>query len=171
MDKMDEGIWQIKGFLSPEDCAVLVLQAEFTGFQVAHMLHMGRNNREVFLNCQNTIQEILIRLRQHVLESFHVVGIGQILECYRYQEGEFVAPHCDAPQEISSDVWSNLALIVYLNDDFEGGETVFPRQGIKINPQIGTAVMFNHSILHEGAKVFQGLKYIIRTDVSLKDKS
>ena len=171
MDKIDEGIWQIKEFLSAEDCAALFLQAEFSGFQVAHMLHMGRNNREVFLHCQDTMQELLIRLRQQVSENFDVVGIGQVLECYRYQEGEFVAPHCDAPQEISRDVWSNLALIVYLNNDFQGGETVFSQVGIRITPQMGTAIMFNHSILHEGAKVLQGIKYIVRTDVSLRDKS
>ncbi|MBW4673643.1 MAG: 2OG-Fe(II) oxygenase [Desmonostoc geniculatum HA4340-LM1] len=79
----------------------------------------------------------------------------------------FVAPHCDAPREISSNVWSNLALVVYLNDEFQGGETVFPQRGIKISPQLGKAVLFNHSILHEGAKVFKGLKYIIRTDIAL----
>jgi len=62
-------------------------------------------------------------------------------------------------------------LIVYLNNDFQGGETVFSQLGIKITPQMGTAIMFNHSILHEGAKVLQGIKYIVRTDVSLKDKS
>lgn len=171
MEKLDEGIWQIGGLLNAEDCAALILQAEATGFQVARMQNMGRNNREVFLHNQAAVQEIGMRLHKRIPQSFQLTGIGQSLECYRYQEGEFVAPHRDASRRISDSAWSNLTLVIYLNDEFEGGSTTFPQQGVTVNPELGKAVLFEHSLMHEGAIVSKGLKYIVRTDTALFEHS
>lgn len=170
MNKLDEGIWQVKNLLSPDDCAVLILQAEIAGFQVARMRNTGRNNREVFLYCHEAVKAISTRLHECVSEKFQVAGLGQSLECYRYQEDEFVAPHRDTSRKISSNIWSNMTLVIYLNNDFEGGETCFSQSEIKVTPELGKAVLFEHSILHEGAKVFKGLKYIIRADTALFDR-
>jgi prolyl 4-hydroxylase len=53
--------------------------------------------------------------------------------------------------------------MIYLNDDFEGGETRFERATIR--PVKGMALVFEHSMLHEGAEVVRGRKYVMRTDV------
>ena len=57
-----------------------------------------------------------------------------------------------------------LTLIVYLNDDFEGGETDFDL-GVCVDPRPGTALLFQHFLLHEGCKVTAGMKYVLRSDV------
>ncbi len=44
--------------------------------------------------------------------------------------------------------------MVYLNEEFEGGETVFfvePEKSIK--PRAGMGLLFQHPIIHEGAEV------------------
>jgi hypothetical protein len=59
--------------------------------------------------------------------------------------------------------------MVYLNDDFTGGETKFyldngmPR--LEVKPDRWMALVFVHRQLHEGAPVAQGRKYVLRTDV------
>jgi hypothetical protein len=53
--------------------------------------------------------------------------------------------------------------MVYLNDDFEGGETRFQR--VTIRPMVGMALCFVHHLVHEGAEVLCGRKYVMRTDV------
>ena len=68
--------------------------------------------------------------------------------------------------------------LIYLNDDFEGGETTFflpaAREGTlnayPVKPVMGAVAMFPHgetrgALLHEGTGVRKGAKYIIRTDV------
>ena len=74
---------------------------------------------------------------------------------------------------------SRLTFLVYLNDGFEGGETVFyvPHPSINncifaqpVQPQMGSVLCFPHgsavdSLVHEGSAVVKGVKYVIRTDV------
>ncbi|KAH8659832.1 hypothetical protein BX600DRAFT_482022 [Xylariales sp. PMI_506] len=68
--------------------------------------------------------------------------------------------------------------LVYLNDEFEGGETTFvtpsPVEGVMnahpVRPVMGSIALFPHgetkgALLHEGTGVRKGAKYIIRTDV------
>ena len=63
----------------------------------------------------------------------------------------------------SDDEFSQFTLMVYLNDDLQGGETTFTRLSIK--PETGTALLFFHQIEHAGAPVTTGVKYVLRTDV------
>lgn len=98
-------------------------------------------------------------------------------------------PHEDAWAWAEGDRVSHLTVLLYLNDDFEGGETVLypgahadetPVDGIAVQPIAGSALCFGQSfkfnrdgvdhsvdaLLHEGAPVASGSpKYVIRTDV------
>lgn len=60
-------------------------------------------------------------------------------------------------------------VLVYLNDDFEGGETDFPEVGIRIKPKKGTAIIFQNidenfdvipESMHAGCPVSNGTKWI-----------
>lgn len=61
-----------------------------------------------------------------------------------------------------------------LNDGFAGDETAFfhyrgdlensPLR-YKCLPKQGKALLFDHRQLHEGSEVFDGVKYVLRTDV------
>jgi prolyl 4-hydroxylase len=54
--------------------------------------------------------------------------------------------------------------MVYLNDDFAGGDTEF-MDGPSVRPQKGAALLFLHPVLHQGAPVRSGRKYVLRRDV------
>jgi len=51
--------------------------------------------------------------------------------------------------------------LVYLNDDFTGGELVFPALDVLITPQPGLLVSFpsNHKFVHAVPKVRSGKRY------------
>lgn len=68
--------------------------------------------------------------------------------------------------------------LIYLNDDFRGGETTFFIPSVKegvlnaypVKPIMGSVAVFPHgeaqdALLHEGTGVVEGAKYVIRTDV------
>ena len=55
--------------------------------------------------------------------------------------------------------------MVYLNDDFAGGETAFPPIDRVISPRRGRAVFFQHAVEHAGEMVTRGTKYVLRSDV------
>jgi predicted 2-oxoglutarate/Fe(II)-dependent dioxygenase YbiX len=59
---------------------------------------------------------------------------------------------------------SHFAVLVYLNEDFDGGDLVFPLQNITIRPKKGMTVIFPTSFLypHAVSPVFLGERYMVR---------
>ena len=56
-------------------------------------------------------------------------------------------------------------LMLYLNDDFEGGRTPGSRADERGRARTGNALLFQHAILHAGERVVRGTKYVLRSDV------
>lgn len=72
--------------------------------------------------------ELLARLRPRLparLMGMTLSGIEARLRCYRYRTGEHFGPHGDPSYPGGPGERSLLTLMVYLNDDFEGGQTAF----------------------------------------------
>lgn len=124
-------------------------------------------------------------------------GLNRRWRLYRYQEGNAYRKHldgawpasgmrvgADGQQEYMYDAHgggtrSRYTFIIYLNDDFKGGETTFflPKEGTEgtlesrpVRPRTGWATVFPHGetgvpLLHEGSPVVKGTKYLLRTDV------
>lgn len=73
---------------------------------------------------------------------------------------------------------SRLTFLIYLNDDFDGGNTTFfipskEQEGVlnafPVKPSRGCVLVFPHGTceapLHEGSPVLKGCKYVVRTEV------
>ena len=121
------------------------------------------------------------------IESFTKKILGSPIEnqeqasVIRYEKGQQYRDHWDYfhpqlhPKEYESFVIAKnnsnriATAMFYLNDNFEGGETFFPRIDFKIKPELGTCVTwvnffengeFNEESLHAGLPVINGEKYI-----------
>ncbi|XP_055880160.1 uncharacterized protein LOC106078906 [Biomphalaria glabrata] len=111
-------------------------------------------------------------------------GLNNIFRLARYKPGGHFAPHNDGYFVQSASVRSLQTFMVYLNSNFSGGSTNFidPSQKLykgsdgkycaeeknilcRIQPEEGQAIIFNHNRLHEGEKLNEGQKYILRTDI------
>ena len=59
----------------------------------------------------------------------------------------------------------NFSAVIYLNDDFTGGETEFPHHNKKIVPKMGSVMVFppTWQYPHAGLRVHKGVKYIMST--------
>jgi prolyl 4-hydroxylase len=92
---------------------------------------------------------------------------GEPLQLLRYRPGGEYKPHMDAlPAEPNQRV---LTMLVYLSDDYEGGETSFPRTGLSFRGRTGDALFFRNAgadgradplALHAGLPVTRGTKYL-----------
>jgi len=89
----------------------------------------------------------------------------------RYKAGGFFRTHRDGknydntvnPEEHTENV---LTLNIFLNDDFDGGETTFFEVNkFTLKPVAGMAGLFMHNQLHCGERVKDHRKYLLRTDV------
>lgn len=66
--------------------------------------------------------------------------------------------------KIFPNMWSgHLAILVYLNDDYEGGELYFPRYNYSIKPTAGTMITFPGSLyyIHGVKEITKGVRYTI----------
>lgn len=73
-----------------------------------------------------------------------------------YATGQELGPHTDTNH---GGPFTHHSLVIYLNDDHEGGEIHFPKLGLTIKPKAGTIVAFPATTLHESLPVTKGNKW------------
>ena len=163
--------------LSPEECRVWIEHAEAAGFDDAPVtLPQGivrrpeiRNNTRMMADDHARVALIWSRVRARVpqeLDGWRVVGLNERLRWYRYDPGQYFAPHRDGAFVRGPDERSLFTFMVYLNDDFDGGQTAFP--GVEVTPAAGRALLFWHGLLHVGRVVTRGRKYAVRSDLMFR---
>ena len=75
----------------------------------------------------------------------------------RWPVGTFMKPHVDDNNVHNPDVF---AAMLYLNDDFEGGHTLFEQYDIK--PEMGKLIVFSNSqLLHYVSKVEDSERFVL----------
>ena len=93
---------------------------------------------------------------------------GEPLNILRYQPGQQYRPHHDAHGAIPGMLREWTALI-WLNDDYEGGETDFPDVGVRVKGALGDLLLFHNvtadslpdpRMIHAGLPVTSGVKWM-----------
>jgi hypothetical protein len=87
---------------------------------------------------------------------------GHVVLSYSAEGRHFFAAHRDngAPSTVDR----VFAVSLNLNDDFEGGELVFPEYAaIRVSPPAGAAAVFSCSLLHKVGPVTRGRRYALTT--------
>ncbi|MBA3453775.1 MAG: 2OG-Fe(II) oxygenase [Deltaproteobacteria bacterium] len=169
-------VWTIPDVMSTDECAATIARIEELGPAAAPvstsrgmvMMPEVRNNERVMFDDVDLAARLFARIRDALppaLCGMQAVGANERFRCYRYSPGQQFAAHYDGAHIRSAQERSLLTLIVYLNEDFVGGRTAFLDFGLEAIPRTGTALVFQHLLLHEGCKVHSGIKYAMRSDV------
>jgi predicted 2-oxoglutarate/Fe(II)-dependent dioxygenase YbiX len=170
-----DNLFTIPSVLTPEECAERIRKTEAIGFTDAPittgrgfvMRPETRNNTRVMQDDTESAEWLWERIARHVaptLGPWRAAGLNERLRYYRYEPGQYFKWHGDGAFIRSERVRSLFTVMVYLNDDFEGGSTDF-WDGLSITPERGMALIFEHSLIHQGAPVVRGRKYVLRSDV------
>jgi len=183
---MKEHLWTVEGLWSPAACAEMIASAEARGFGEApittasgpQMRKDVRNNERVLFEDHALAQSLFEKVRSHVpaelperhappdAPMWRAVGLNERFRVYRYHVGQQFKPHFDGCFIREDGVEeSALTFMIYLDDDFVGGQTAFLDHGVSIAPKTGMALFFHHPILHEGCVIERGVKHVLRTDV------
>jgi len=166
-----------KNVLTQEECAKLIEKIESLEPSLAtintargHILRPDiRNNDRVIFDDEVFAEDVFQRIRERVPQivlGMDLVGANERFRCYRYRPGQRFAQHRDGAFFRNDDERSYYSFLLYLNEDFEGGETKFfevPETSVR--PETGMALLFQHPLLHEGALVTRGTKYVARSDL------
>jgi len=178
MGKSEDNIFFIENFFSDDECNQLIAKSEQMGYEDAKinlhgkqvMMKTVRNNLRVLFKDEVYAEQIWNRIKQYVPKQIGksvAFGLNELFRFYKYEEGHRFKMHRDGSYSRNETEFSQYSFLIYLNDDFEGGETVF-RLGPRIQPKKGSALLFLHGLRHEGATLTKGTKYVLRTDIMYK---
>ncbi len=175
-------VWTVDGVLEREECLQLLsdhaqgpwLAATVNAAQGRVVDESIRNNELALVDAPQLAARLLERLRPELPVELMNMSLSRLkprMRCYRYGPGQRFAPHGDQSYAGEPGERSLLTLMIYLNEDFHGGETAFLDLEQVVEPRCGRALLFQHMVLHEGREVLEGTKYVLRTDVFYREKA
>jgi hypothetical protein len=87
------------------------------------------------------------------------IGVLSPISISKYQTGAMMGKHVDSYDDNGIET---ISVVVYINDDYVGGEIEFPEQNIKIKPSAGSVVVFpsKKPYFHISHIVESGKKYM-----------
>ena len=167
-------IFTIDNFWTKQECEDFITMSEAIGYTPAtvttekgqKLITEVRNNNRVIFNDKQLADKIWQELESLAPKHFgnsKAIGLNELFRVYKYQAGQQFKKHRDQ-SFIRNDIEASyFTFMIYLNDNYEGGETIF--NDLTIQPKQGTALIFQHDLEHEGSSVRQGIKYVLRTDI------
>jgi len=176
-------IMLIDGVLAPEFCSALIDAAEAAdlwaqGTQVSgsgdayasegrtsHNVQISRSKHRFFGRWEDMLAALMAdaalfykRWNKHASPNRQ-----DGWEIMRYEPGQAFGMHVDSIA--GNDRWGQrqLSALLYLNDGYKGGATVFPRQGVSLEPTAGTLALFppGSTHPHEAEPPTEGTKYAV----------
>jgi hypothetical protein len=163
----------IPDFLSSDECQAIIDYTEtkelfhrseiveyatgkvnITDYRTSYSATLSAQELPLYSKIQDKVATLLQVPKTHI----------ESLQCVRYGENQEFKPHHDSGSELHR----LHTFLIYLNDDFEGGQTYFPELFFSVNPKRGSALYFLNqdstgSIIpysfHAGLPIKNGVKY------------
>jgi predicted 2-oxoglutarate/Fe(II)-dependent dioxygenase YbiX len=138
-------------------------ESEYSFGKQKQFIH-NLNNTELPLYYESmkihqTIYNAIMNSAKHYTKEHNNLNPGVLtpLSISKYFEGKLMGPHVDAHND---DPTKTISCVLYLNDNYEGGELNFPNHNITIKPEAGSLVIFPSKYLHESKIIKSGVKYM-----------
>ncbi len=176
----------IDGFAAPAECQwlvecgrhnlkrAMVYRKDATGHSTADT----RTNSEADFTVVNA-DLVLSLIRDRIAAAIGVaVEFFEVTKLLHYEPGQQFSLHADflelntpaLAEEVRQHGQRVMTFLVYLNDDFGGGETEFPRIGLRHKGRAGDAMLFanvdesgapDYSAVHAGLPPASGVKWLL----------
>ncbi|HEX2627864.1 MAG TPA: 2OG-Fe(II) oxygenase, partial [Chitinophagaceae bacterium] len=152
----------INDFLSPEECNKFIARSEELGYDASTVatdkgqrrIEEVRNNYRVLFTDENLATELWRNLERKIpgkIGNSVAIGLNELFRFYRYEPGQLFKKHIDESFIRNESEASYFTFMIYLNDSYKGGETKFDET--IVTGKKGMALIFLHSLPHEGAEV------------------
>ena len=168
-----DGRWAIcvENMLTPEFCAEIVKHLDAgEALERVERGAMTTYSRNVMIN--ESMADALYENIKHLL-PIPTKRCNEYFRFSKYAAGEEFKTHRDGVNQDKHGYRAKFTVNIFLNDDFVGGSTeFFDEKGASVfeaKPRVGRGMIFDNQILHCGNKVTEGFKYLLRTDVMVRD--
>ena len=171
----DPEVWAFDGFFSPSECRYLIECAR-PRLQPSTVVDPQRG--QLLPNPVRTShgmafpwvsEDLVIQAlnRRIAWASGTQAAAGEPLQVLRYEPGQQYRPHFDAYDDTNNQ--RVFTMLVYLNEDYEGGQTVFTYNGLTFRGHTGEGLLFRNATQsgardghaqHAGLPVRSGAKWL-----------
>jgi len=172
---------EIKHFLTPDECKEIIKMIDANNQKSTVVIggtkQVGLDDSRTSSTSNLPDIPLIQQIKQRIATTLELkVDRGEPIQGQLYNGGEYFRPHYDWFGKEAMESHGGIAgqrthtLMIYLNDDFKGGETNFPNKELSVKPELGKAVWWRNTkddgsgdetVLHEGSDVISGTKYII----------
>lgn len=181
-DAFPPGMLVMQSFLDPAFCDALVAECNplpgirqgsaTGGYDVSTTYRDGRTSETVDIY---KLQTDVVELTRRIFESSIAPHYGCEFEWYerpeilRYNQGGEYKPHSDSDNWFAEEkVWRrvldrDISILLYLNENYGGGEIAFPNFGVKLKPKRGMLIAFPSDcrFIHTARPVETGIRYAL----------
>ena len=183
-DTIEGKIIEIKNFMNNDECASIIKYYENIGFGISPF-----RDSERIICMDKSIKKLLKRRLKSINIPISMVDatVNECIRLHKYTNSVGFPYHRDSSLK-TNNKRSKYSIILYLNDNFDKGETTFivdspdisnrysgldiseelnimkNKKEIIIKPEIGKLVIFDQTIIHKGCKNI-GIKYLLRSDI------
>jgi prolyl 4-hydroxylase len=164
-------------FFSANECEFLIesarpaLQPSFvidpnSGREIPNPIRTSRGVAFPFVDENPAIHALNRRI---AIATATDVRAGEPVQVLSYAPGQQYREHSDALPNVAPGQQRVLTFLVYLDEDYEGGETVFPAIGLKVRGRSGDGLLFRSAAsdgtpdpraVHAGLPVTRGVKHV-----------
>lgn len=171
-------VYEMNNVLSKDECSALITAAEKNLFRsTVHSdvgVEDGRTSYQAWLSADHPdVGGVITKLMSmaSALTGISRRDMYEQVQVARYLPSQKYDAHYDAcVKDCKKPIYRRATLIVYLTDDFKGGETNFPKINYKVKPVQGKGVLFYNTdadtgleiedSFHAGLPVLTGEKWI-----------
>jgi len=157
--KHAEGVYEIEGFLDEEYRTALLSKAQNdTGWKTAQP---GNTVKDMGDDLYFKIEPVYKNIEALFSNTESIIYSRDLR---KLTNSEFMWPHIDGgnpddPRDII------FGVAIYLNDDFTGGELIYPDLGLSVTPKAGSMVIHRAHLKHQVFPVVGGYRFSITTFV------
>lgn len=163
-------IWTIDNFLSKEECTKFISDIN-NKERVRPFTISGKFKNDRFIDdklANSFYNKVKKEIDKPILRANNLVMTG------KYKPGDIFGLHTDTGLyfDLSKGEKSNYTLLIYLNDNFKGGRTIFYdncfQKIVEIKPKKGMALLFDINLWHKAEEIYEGEKYWIGCEIISK---
>lgn len=152
-----DGIYEVEDFLTEEQQNIFLSEARETdGWETTHV---GNTVKVMSELAKAELNKVFIEVESFFPNLKTLINTNHLR---RLQHGEFMTPHVDAGYEgETKDIM--FGVVIYLNDDFRGGQLIYPELGKVITPKARSMVVHDATFNHQVYPAIDGDRYSITT--------
>jgi hypothetical protein len=168
MEDFKSQIKYVKGFMNPEEAKLVTdyaknhqeLFSNYGNHEQEFTVHTYHEIKELDPAILDVIQNVAFRVYDFVLNNYNSKFenfINEKTHIAKFVEGRGMHEHFDAsrPQDI--------ATLVYLNNEYQGGDIYFPKYEMSFKPEPGDLLCFpdNANFVHGVRPIVKGTRFTL----------